>query len=62
MEHPWLAALALMLVFEGLMPTVAPQLWRQVLVYLSNLNDQRLRTLGLVMLISGGLLFYGLKP
>jgi len=43
-----LAALGLMLVFEGLMPLVSPARWRQLFARLLGLNDGQLRFIGLI--------------
>lgn len=48
-------ALALMLVFEGLLPFLSPQRWRQVFEQATRLTDGQLRFLGLSS-IAGGLL------
>ena len=41
-------AVALMLVFEGLMPLVAPNAWRQMFARLSELTDGQIRFFGLI--------------
>ena len=51
-------AVALMLVFEGLMPLVAPSAWRQMFTRLSELTDGQLRFFGLLAVAAGALLFY----
>ena len=51
-------AIALMLVFEGLMPLVAPHAWRQMFARLSELNDGQIRFFGLIAVASGALLFW----
>lgn len=51
-------AVALMLVFEGLMPLVAPRAWRQMFSRLSDLNDGQIRFFGLIAVASGALLFW----
>lgn len=51
------AALALVLVFEGLMPFISPGRWRSVMEQATKLSDGQLRFLGLsAMLIGLGLL------
>lgn len=52
----WLAALALMLVMEGLMPFLNPAAWRQFFAKLLALSDGQLRFLGLASMACGGLL------
>ncbi len=50
------AALALVLVFEGLMPLVGPARWRRTLLQLVQLRDGQLRFFGLVCVLLGLLL------
>ncbi|MGB7990750.1 MAG: DUF2065 domain-containing protein [Candidatus Methylophosphatis roskildensis] len=53
-----LAAFALMLVLEGLLPIVAPKLWRETFRRITEMADGQLRFFGLTsMLIGLGLLF-----
>ena len=51
-------AVALMLIFEGLMPLVAPNAWRQMFARLSELNDGQIRFFGLIAVTVGALLFW----
>jgi uncharacterized protein YjeT (DUF2065 family) len=48
-----LAALALMLVIEGLLPFFSPPLWRQVFERALQLSDGQLRFVGLTMMLGG---------
>jgi uncharacterized protein YjeT (DUF2065 family) len=48
-----LAACALVLVFEGILPFVAPQAWRRAFLRLSELPDEKLRVIGLVSMAAG---------
>jgi hypothetical protein len=50
------AALALMLVFEGLMPFIAPARWRQTLGLIARLDNRSLRIMGLASMLFGLLL------
>jgi uncharacterized protein YjeT (DUF2065 family) len=50
------SALALMLVFEGLLPFVSPTRWRQVFEQATRLSDGQLRFLGLSSMLGGLLL------
>jgi len=50
------AALALMLVFEGLLPLIAPRGWRQTFQKLMQLRDGQLRFYGLISIGLGLLL------
>ena len=47
------AALALVLVVEGLLPLLAPRLWRESFAKLVTLNDGQLRFIGLVSIVTG---------
>ena len=51
-----LGALALMLVFEGLMPFLSPGLWRRVFERATQLSDGQIRFFGLSSMIIGLLL------
>jgi uncharacterized protein len=55
MNDTLLAAFGLMLVFEGLLPFVAPQTWRETFRRMIQLKDGQLRFVGVVS-IAGGLL------
>ncbi|MGM3276098.1 DUF2065 domain-containing protein [Ralstonia sp. 24A2] len=48
-----LAACALVLVFEGILPFVAPQAWRRAFQTLTELPDEKLRVIGLVSMAVG---------
>jgi len=48
-----LAALALVLVVEGLLPLVAPRVWRDGVRRLQDLSDGQLRFIGLVAIVVG---------
>jgi len=56
-----LAAVALVLVLEGLMPFVSPSTLRHTMEQLIRLPDQTLRIIGLVSMVSGALLLYLLR-
>ena len=47
------AALALVLVVEGLLPLVAPRVWRESFSKLVALTDGQLRFIGLVSIVLG---------
>ena len=53
-----LLALALMLVIEGLLPFLAPKLWRETFQRLMQLSDGQIRFFGLTSMIIGLLLLY----
>ncbi len=48
-----LSALALMLIFEGLMPFFSPRSWRAVLERVLRLSDGQIRFLGLCSMLIG---------
>ena len=48
----WLA-LGLMLVFEGLMPMIAPARWRRLFEQLLQLQDGQIRFFGVAMVLVG---------
>ncbi len=52
MDALWLA-LGLMLVFEGLMPMLAPARWRQLFSQLLQMQDGQIRFFGLFMVLLG---------
>jgi uncharacterized protein len=52
MSDLW-AALALMLVFEGMMPFISPKGWRQTLIKLVQLPDKQVRQIGFGVMVVG---------
>jgi len=48
-----LAACALVLVLEGLMPLLAPRTWRDVFRRVTELSDGQLRFVGLISILIG---------
>ncbi len=52
MDALWLA-LGLMLVFEGLMPMLAPARWRQLFSQLLQMQDGQIRFFGVFMVLLG---------
>ena len=53
-----LIALCLVLVIEGIMPFVSPSQWRQALGMLIQLDDKKIRTMGLASMLVGTALLY----
>jgi uncharacterized protein YjeT (DUF2065 family) len=47
------AALALVLIIEGILPLVAPGFWRSTFMRLTQLSDGQLRFIGLVSVAAG---------
>ena len=52
MNDLW-AAMALVLVFEGILPFLAPARWKDAVQALAQLNDAQLRAIGLGSMIVG---------
>ncbi|HVR94895.1 MAG TPA: DUF2065 family protein [Casimicrobiaceae bacterium] len=48
MPEAFLAACALVLVLEGLLPLIAPRVWRDAFRRLTDLSDGQLRFIGLI--------------
>ncbi len=48
-----LMALGLMLVLEGLLPFLAPKLWRETFLRITQFADGQLRFMGLTSMIGG---------
>lgn len=53
-----LAALALMLVLEGLLPFLAPRMWRETFRRAVELSDGQIRFIGLTSMMIGILLLF----
>lgn len=61
MKTSLLAALALMLVLEGVLPFLAPALWRETFRKITEMSDGQLRFVGLTSMLAGLLLLYLVK-
>ncbi len=61
MWHEILVALSLVFVIEGILPFVSPGQWRQVLAMLIQMDDRRIRIMGLVSMLIGTALLYLLR-
>lgn len=61
MTNYWLIGLAMMLVIEGLVPFIFPELWRETFRKLVMLSDGQLRFVGITAMICGLLLLYWTK-
>jgi uncharacterized protein YjeT (DUF2065 family) len=53
-----LTALALVLVIEGMLPFISPQKYRQMVMEVTRLSDNRIRNVGLVVMMAGLLLLF----
>jgi len=58
MGTTFLMAFALMLVLEGLLPFLAPNLWRETFRRITQMSDGQIRFFGLTSMIVGLLLLY----
>lgn len=50
------AALALMLIFEGILPFLNPDRYRKMLEMMEQISNSQLRTMGLVVMVIGAVL------
>jgi uncharacterized protein YjeT (DUF2065 family) len=50
-------AVAQMLVFEGLLPLIAPARWREIFRRISDLSDGQIRFFGLISIVCGAVLY-----
>ncbi len=57
-----LTALALMLIIEGVLPFLAPGLWRETFRRITEMSDGQVRFIGLTSMIAGALLLLFLSP
>jgi uncharacterized protein YjeT (DUF2065 family) len=48
-----LAAFALYLILEGLLPFITPKGWKQSLEQITQLSDRQLRIIGLISMLAG---------
>jgi len=46
-------AIGLMLVFEGIMPFLAPERWRNMAEVLATIDDRSMRIIGLLSMLGG---------
>jgi uncharacterized protein YjeT (DUF2065 family) len=53
-----LAALALMLVIEGILPFTAPRIWRETFKALVTMSDGQIRFAGLASMVIGLVVLY----
>jgi uncharacterized protein len=58
MWNDLLAAIALILVIEGVMPFLSPDTMRRTMQQLTQLPDRVLRTVGLISMVCGVVLLY----
>lgn len=53
MSQEWLIALGLVLVLEGLLPTLVPKAWKKMVNEMAERSDGQLRVVGLVLMVLG---------
>jgi len=51
-------AVALLLVFEGILPFLSPDGWRRAMIQAGQLSDKVLRVIGLSSMLAGVLILY----
>ena len=56
-----LVAAALVLVWEGLLPALNPNMFRQLMSSISSMDNKKLRVMGLSSMIFGAVLVYLIK-
>ncbi|MGJ8662807.1 MAG: DUF2065 domain-containing protein [Marinicella sp.] len=56
-EHPIIAAIALVMIVEGIMPFIAPKAWKELLLQLVQMEDKHLRIFGATLMVVGALTF-----
>jgi len=49
----FIVALGMVLIFEGVMPVIAPRQWRNTLLKLTQLSDGQVRWIGVLAMILG---------
>jgi uncharacterized protein len=54
----FLMALALMLILEGVLPFIAPNLWRDTFRRITQMNDGQIRFIGLSSMLVGVLILW----
>ena len=59
--NDFFAAVALVLVVEGMLPFLKPERWRRVMHIIAKQTDQSLRIMGLVSMLLGVLLLYTVR-
>lgn len=58
MRHLFFMAIGLVFVLEGLLPFLAPHIWRKVMQQMLLQDDRALRVFGLVSMLIGLILVY----
>lgn len=58
MSEVLVAAVALMLVIEGILPFTAPRMWREVFRRLTEMSDGQIRFAGLTSMMAGLIILF----
>ena len=58
MWNDLLAAIALVLVLEGLMPFLSPEQWKKAMARILQMDDRTVRVVGFFSMVGGALLLY----
>lgn len=53
-----LTAVALLLILEGLLPSIAPSMWLKMMQEAAKLGPQGIRVAGVISMLSGALLLF----
>jgi len=56
-DHPIIAAIALVMIFEGIMPFISPKSWKNMLLQLAQMEEKHLRIFGAIMMMVGAITF-----
>jgi uncharacterized protein YjeT (DUF2065 family) len=56
MGQDLLTAIALVLIIEGLVPSIAPASWQRYLAEITRLNPRTVRTAGVLSMVAGAVL------
>ena len=57
----FLTAIALLFIFEGLMPFANPERWKEVIRSIAELEPAKIRLFGFMSMMGGLLLLYGIS-
>ena len=58
MLYIFIAAIALLLIFEGILPFLSPNLWRQLVIAMAKHSNKTLRITGLICMLFGVVLLF----
>lgn len=61
MWQDFFAAMALVLVIEGMLPFIKPEAWRKTMGRIADQPDNALRIMGLMSMLMGVFLLYSIK-